>query len=596
MKTPDQHLRLIALPAALALVLVGCDKGSGTDKATAKPESSATTSAAATGEKEKAPAVSDNTFTAAVAGEPSKPTTDASASQSTAKNAAPTKANQPANASLTTAKDVRNIQGPTRPGAAAQNVDLTLSPEKLDLGQMQPGVPKTGTVKITNNGTNSVQIKKAVASCGCTTPNWPREPIGPGESAEIEITLKPSLKQGQKLNKRVTLQMMAGPPQVITVAGEVGLFVKMAPDFLDAAKQDNDGQKALVLSSADEVPFSVIKVDPPVFLSGVGGDKALNHEMEIDWEAWEESGRRPLIKLTTDHPNAPELSVTVRRAIVSDKNRPLPPPRTVRNIPLNKVVSSAQAQDAKGVAAAIAAGEDVNGTSQGNMTALHWAAKEGNSEIVDMLIAAKADVNRPNKVGKTPVAMAAEGGNLEALETLISNGGEIDTIDEIGGTPLLWAAALSKNPATVSYLLEKGADVNVVDSNGMTPLIWAAGIGQPGSVKVLIDKGADVNVVEIHQQENAVMRAARIGNPESLKVLIAAKPDLEARNLLGQTALLIAASSATPEKIKLLVDAGADLQTRDTRQWSVLDHAQARTDQNRAEVIAYFQEKMGQGG
>ena len=92
------------------------------------------------------------------------------------------------------------------------------------------------------------------------------------------------------------------------------------------------------------------------------------------------------------------------------------------------------------------------------------------------------------------------------------------------------------------------------------------------------------------------MRAARIGNPESLKVLIAAKPDLEARNLLGQTALLIAASSATPEKIKLLVDAGADLQTRDTRQWSVLDHAQARTDQNRAEVIAYFQEKMGQGG
>ena len=95
MKTPDQHLRLIALPAALALVLVGCDKGSGTDKATAKPESSATTSAAATGEKEKAPAVSDNTFTAAVAGEPSKPTTDASASQSTAKNAAESQGESP---------------------------------------------------------------------------------------------------------------------------------------------------------------------------------------------------------------------------------------------------------------------------------------------------------------------------------------------------------------------------------------------------------------------------------------------------------------------------------------------------------------------
>ena len=92
------------------------------------------------------------------------------------------------------------------------------------------------------------------------------------------------------------------------------------------------------------------------------------------------------------------------------------------------------------------------------------------------------------------------------------------------------------------------------------------------------------------------MRAARIGNPQSLEVLIAAKPDLEAKNLLGQTALIIAASAAPPEKIELLVDAGADLNTRDTRQWSVLDHAQARTDKNRAAVIAYFQEKMSEGG
>ena len=70
------------------------------------------------------------------------------------------------------------------------------------------------------------------------------------------------------------------------------------------------------------------------------------------------------------------------------------------------------------------------------------------------------------------------------------------------------------------------------------------------------------------------MRAARIGSPETLEILIAAKPDLEKKNLHGQTALLIAASSAPPEKIELLVNAGADLETRDIRQWSVLDHDQ----------------------
>ncbi|MBQ72829.1 MAG: hypothetical protein CMJ67_07970 [Planctomycetaceae bacterium] len=608
MKTPDQHLRLLALPAALAFALVGCDKGSGSEKAAAKPESSATAKAAGSADEATsaaapvaAPAVADNGFSAVVAQPNASNGSNASSAgtQANAKNAARTggakaKDSKPGNSALTTSTDARTLQGPTRPNAADQALDITLVPDKLELGQMQPGVPKTGIVKLTNNGTNSVQIKKAVASCGCTTPSWPREPIGPGETAEIEITLKPSLKQGQRLNKRVTLQMVAGPPQVITVAGEVGIFIEMGPDFLDAAKQDDPSQKALVLTSADEVPFSVVKVDPPVLTTGVGGEKALSHEMEIDWAAWEEAGRRPLIKLTTDHPNAPELSVTVRRAIVRDK--PLPPPRMIDRIPMNKVVASAQAQDAKGVAAAIAAQEDVNGASQGGMTALHWAAKEGNAEILGMLIAANADINKTNKVGKTPVAMAAESGNLEVLKTLVAKGGKINTVDEIGGTPLLWAAALSKNPATVSYLLENGADVNVIDSNGMTPLIWAAGIGQPGSVQVLLDNGADLGIVEKHQKENALMRAARIGNPESLVVLISAKPDLEAKNLLGQTALLIAASSAPPEKIELLVNAGADLQTRDTRQWSVLDHAQARTDQNRAAVIAYFQEKMSEGG
>ncbi|MBC03285.1 MAG: hypothetical protein CMJ34_08290 [Phycisphaerae bacterium] len=589
MKTSDQHLRRIAIPAALALALAGCEKGA--EQAASTSESPVVAANPGGGD---APAASGG-LTAAVAGEksPSTGTTSRTAaakpSGSTGKGVKPG-----AGSTLTTADDARSLQGPSRPAAADQQIDLAIEPDKLDLGQMQPGVPKTGIVKLTNNGTTSVQIKKAVASCGCTTPNWPREPIGPGETAEIEITLKPSLKQGQRLNKKVTLQMVAGPPQQISVLGEVGIHIEMAPDFLDAAKMESDDQKTLVLTSADEVPFSIVAVDPPVLTTGVGGEKALSHDMAIDWDAWESSGRRPMIKLTTDHPNAPELSVTVRRAIVRDK--PLPPPRTIRNIPTSKLVIAAQGGDVEGLRAAIEAGEDLETSAMGGMTALHWAAKKGSPEIVDILIESGADINARNKVGKTPVALAAESGELEVLQGLVSRGADINSVDEIGGTPLLWAAALSKNPATVSYLLEQGADVNIVDSNGMTPLIWAAGIGQPGSVQVLVDKGADIEVVEIHQKENALMRAARIGSPESLGILLGAGPDLEARNLLGQTALLIAAGSAPPEKIEQLVDAGADLQSRDTRQWSALDHAKARTDKNRSMVVEYFERKMSGGG
>ena len=561
------HLIRSAAPATLALVMLGCDveqgktvaEGDSAPAATAKDAE--TTAAAKTPIRNAEPA----DITATI-GKPSLSPSGASG--------------------LTTSAEARAMQGPTPPAAdrGAPQLDISFAPQKLDLGMMKPGVPKTGTVVLTNNGNATVQIKKAVASCGCTTPNWPRDPIGPGESAEIEITLKPSLKQGQKLNKRVTLQMVAGPPQVITVAGEVGMYVKLAPDFLDAAKQESADQGMVVLDSADETPFAIVAVDPPV-LSGAGEEKSLHHELAMDWDAWEAAGRRPMIKLTTDHPNAPELSVTVRRAIIRDK--PTPPQRgdIARS---SKLLVATQGRNAEGVKAAIEAGDDIDAAGMGGMKALHWAAKNGDAEIMQLLLEAGADVNTRNKVGKTPVGIAAESGNLAALEMLVAKGGDIDSVDEIGGTPLLWAAALSKDPSTVAFLVEKGANVNIVDSNGMTPLIWAAGIGRPESVKVLVDQGADLDVVEMHQKENALMRAARIGSPESLEVLLAAGPDLEMTNLLGQSAVIIAASSAPVEKIKLLVDAGADLGVRDTRQWSVLDHAKARTDAARTEVLEYL--------
>jgi ankyrin repeat protein len=582
MKTADQHLRLIAIPAALAFAIAGCDKD---PASTQKDDTSTPTAKVAAAPQATAPVA-----TAPVASAPSASGL-ASAVAGEKKPAAPVAGKSKGTAStLTTAAEANAVQGPSRPDSGAAVLDLTFDPaDGLDLGQMQPGVPKTGVVKLTNNGTNSVQIKKAVASCGCTTPNWPRGPIGPGETAEIEITLKPTLKQGQKLNKRVTLQMMAGPPQVIKVGGEVGLFVKIAPDFLDSAKQDGPGQGAVTLTSADEIPFTVVKADPAV-LSGIGGDKSLSHEMAVDWAAWEEAGRRPIIKLTTDHPNAPELSITVRRAITRDK--PLPPPRNLQQFPISKLVIATQGGDADGVAAAIAAGEEIDTPSMGGMTSLHWASKNGNSKIVNLLLGGGADVNSRNKVGKTPVVMAAESGNLEVVEILVGKGADINSVDEIGGTPLLWAAALSKNPATVAYLIEKGADVNIIDTNGMTPLIWAAGIGRPEAVSVLVENGADLEIVEINQKETALMRAARIGDPQSLMALVAAKPDLETTNLLGQSAVIIAASAAPVEKIAMLVDAGADLGIRDTRNWSVLDHARARTDSNRTAVIEYLEAKV----
>jgi len=580
MNTSETHTRSFlrfALPiATAAMVIAGCDQ------AVPKEESSDTGSndklVAANSSDAKSPIVTTPEIKPSVIEQPLMLDREKElpAAPSTLK-VAPT-------------KDLKNRPTKSILATNTKELDLTFEPESLQLGMMQPGVPKTGTIMITNNGDEPVQIKKAIASCGCTTPNWPRDPIAPGESAELEITLKPSIKQGQTLSKRVTLQMMEGAPQVLKVEGEVGVFVKMTPSYLDASKRDDSTMAMMILDSEDDIEFSIVEFDPDI-TTGFSPDKSLHHEVGFDWEKWEKLGRRPQIKIRTDHPNAPEMSMTVRRAI--DPNRPRPLPAN-QGASRSQLTSAAQQDNVEAVKIALAS-ESVkidDNTGLGGMSAYHWAAKNGNVEITQLLVDAKADPNVQNKVGKTPVALAAESGHVEVLKLIVDSGGDIESVDQIGGTPLLWASGLSKNPATVEYLIKAGGNVNIIDSNGMTPLIWAAGIGNPESVRLLIEQGAEVNVSEIHQKETALMRAARIAQPQTLEFILSASPDLEMKNALGHTAFMIAAASAPVEKVRMLVEKGAKVDVSDIRGWTAMDHANTRTDSNREEVIAFLETVM----
>ena len=58
-------------------------------------------------------------------------------------------------------------------------------------------------VKFKNTGTEPLIISGAKGSCGCTVPNWPKEPIMPGESSQIEIRY--DTKRVGGINKTVTV-------------------------------------------------------------------------------------------------------------------------------------------------------------------------------------------------------------------------------------------------------------------------------------------------------------------------------------------------------------------------------------------------------
>ncbi len=74
----------------------------------------------------------------------------------------------------------------------------------------------------TNVGTEPLILTNVRAGCGCTVPQWPREPVLPGESAEIKVRYT-TLNRAHKINKSivVTSNSVDKSTVVLRIKGEV---------------------------------------------------------------------------------------------------------------------------------------------------------------------------------------------------------------------------------------------------------------------------------------------------------------------------------------------------------------------------------------
>jgi hypothetical protein len=59
--------------------------------------------------------------------------------------------------------------------------------DKYDFGKIKQNVPVTYTFEITNISGKPLVIENAHSTCGCTVPEFPKEPILPGKSAKIKV-------------------------------------------------------------------------------------------------------------------------------------------------------------------------------------------------------------------------------------------------------------------------------------------------------------------------------------------------------------------------------------------------------------------------
>ena len=98
--------------------------------------------------------------------------------------------------------------------------DFKFSEETHDFGDIPQGTPVTTQFSFTNTGKEPLIIKNCQASCGCTVPSWPKEPILPGKESNIQVTYN-AAHPGQ-FTKSITITSNAKTPtKVIYIKGNV---------------------------------------------------------------------------------------------------------------------------------------------------------------------------------------------------------------------------------------------------------------------------------------------------------------------------------------------------------------------------------------
>ncbi len=109
---------------------------------------------------------------------------------------------------------------PTGPTTTIEFAEST-----YDFGTVKDGEKVTHNYKFKNTGSEPLVISNAKGSCGCTVPDWPREPVAPGAEGVIKVVFNSKNKgsvEGRKQTKRVTLTANTDPTNTfLTITGIV---------------------------------------------------------------------------------------------------------------------------------------------------------------------------------------------------------------------------------------------------------------------------------------------------------------------------------------------------------------------------------------
>jgi hypothetical protein len=104
---------------------------------------------------------------------------------------------------------------------AGPTTSITFEESEFNFGTVDAGAIVEHTYAFTNTGSEPLVISNAKGSCGCTVPDWPKEPVMPGQTGEIRVKFD-SKNKNKAQKKKVTITANTEPAQTfLYISGEV---------------------------------------------------------------------------------------------------------------------------------------------------------------------------------------------------------------------------------------------------------------------------------------------------------------------------------------------------------------------------------------
>jgi ankyrin repeat protein/catechol 2,3-dioxygenase-like lactoylglutathione lyase family enzyme len=275
------------------------------------------------------------------------------------------------------------------------------------------------------------------------------------------------------------------------------------------------------------------------------------------------------------------LSGTARRAAFAetagDKSKPVGESALAPVQQDLRLIDAIKGKDQASVQSLLAQHVNLKAAEPDGMTALHWAARQGDSNTVELLLKAGADANVASLYGITPLWEAANTSSTPVIQCLLNAKADPNAALPSGETPLM-VAARTGNVDAIKLLAAKGANIKAKETwQGETALNYAINENHPEAVQALIDLGADVNALaarnEIPRRPalgaktqndlydgalSPLMFAARQGYLQVARELVAAHADVNYVEPGGISVMLLAVFNGHYDIAGLLLENGAN--------------------------------------